>query len=114
MTKTKTFALNTNQFSPTGQYLLTYAQKHPEEFGVGSIVTTAGVANFVVPLVLGFTPAGPVAGNGPLPHACLVPANNCDRCRCGVAGFDRESSRGGAFRYVGDDDIERDAEVCRG
>lgn len=42
--------------------LLMYAEEHPVEFAIFSLVVVAGVVTIVVPLAIGFGAAGPVAG----------------------------------------------------
>lgn len=62
MTETQTFTLPLDQFTEAGKALLTYAQHHPTEFAVCSLVITAGVVTIVVPLGMGFGATGPVGG----------------------------------------------------
>lgn len=49
--------------------LVAYAKENPKEFALSCALITAGVLVIVVPLIIGFGPAGPILGTGLPPTA---------------------------------------------
>lgn len=62
MGETKIHKIALHQLEEKGRKLIEYAQEHPLQFGLISITIVAGVAIITVPLALGFSSTGPVAG----------------------------------------------------
>ncbi|KAH0610131.1 uncharacterized protein H6S33_012677 [Morchella sextelata] len=63
MGETKIHKIALHQLEEKGRKLIEYAQEHPLQFGLISITIVAGVAIITVPLALGFSSTGPVAGS---------------------------------------------------
>ncbi|KAH8148021.1 uncharacterized protein LAJ45_07785 [Morchella importuna] len=63
MGETKIHKIALHQLEEKGRMLIEYAQEHPIQFGLISITIVAGVAIITVPLALGFSSTGPVAGS---------------------------------------------------
>lgn len=62
VTKTNTFVFALDQFTEAGRALLLYAEQHPVQFALFSLMIVAGLVTIIVPLAMGFSAAGPVAG----------------------------------------------------
>lgn len=70
MAETRSYKFPLNQFTAAGKALIMYAEHHPAEFAILSLVIVAGVVIIVVPIAIGFGAAGPVAGQ--LLYTCFI------------------------------------------
>lgn len=69
MSESNTFVFPLDQFTETGKSLLLTAQQNPPAFGLSSVVIAVagltivgGLVTLIVPIAVGFSAAGPVAG----------------------------------------------------
>lgn len=62
MANTNTFTFPYDQFTDSGKALLSHVQQHPALFGLSGLAITAGLVTAIVPIAIGFSAIGPVAG----------------------------------------------------
>lgn len=60
--KSNMFYFALDQFNAAGRALLMFAEQHPHLFRLSLLMIVAGLVTIIVPIALGFSATGPVAG----------------------------------------------------